>query len=150
MKYLAVLAATGTLAAAAFAGTANASVAQQSSAAFSTSSAQKQASSVSVHHSSSQTTKVSTRATTQFGRRWYGWDLNLNRGETLNLAAGSAGAAAIATLIPDPTASKIVAASLGVYAAYASWVYARGGCLRFRIMFSRVILPDHYFGGYCS
>jgi hypothetical protein len=83
-------------------------------------------------------------------RRWYGADIELDRRETNLLTAGAAGAAAVSTAIPDPTLSKVVAASAGVLAAYAAWVQGQGGCVKLRVMYWRPhIVPGHYFGGRC-
>ena len=82
-------------------------------------------------------------------RRWYGMDVQLNKRETNLLTAGSAGAAAIAVLIPDPTLAKIFAVTAGVYAGYASWVQSSGGCLKFRVTYTRQVIPAHYYGWPC-
>jgi hypothetical protein len=83
-------------------------------------------------------------------RRWYGFDVLLNRNETNNLMFGSGTAAIAAAFVPDPTASKIVAGVLALYTGYANWVYNRGGCMKFRyVPATRSVIAGHYFGGYC-
>ena len=96
------------------------------------------------------TTNRSGRPTMVRDRRWYGWDLLLNKSETATVQFGAGGAAVIATSIPDVTLSKIVAGGLGLFSSYATWIVARGGCLKFRILYSGHIIPAHYFGGYCN
>jgi hypothetical protein len=85
------------------------------------------------------------------GRRWYGYDLMLNRSETNNLMFGSSAAAAAALGIPDPTLTKLVSGALILFTGYANWAYNKGGCMKFRIvLFPRlVVVPNHYYGGSC-
>jgi len=82
-------------------------------------------------------------------RRWYGWDFELNRRQT-NMIMLGANSAAIASLgIPDPTVSKVLAGTLGMYVGYAGWAYNNGGCMKFRVTYVLHVIPSHYFGGNC-
>ena len=57
---------------------------------------------------------------------WKGYDLYLDSTTANKIAAGAAGASALAGLIPDPTVSKIVAASLGTVASLILYNNAAG------------------------
>lgn len=74
----------------------------------------------------------------------------MDRNQTNDVMLGAGAATAASIGIPDPTVSKVVAASLGTYTAYANWVYNRGGCLKLRVTYAGGVYPAHYFGGHCK
>jgi hypothetical protein len=80
----------------------------------------------------------------------FGGTLALNRAATNTLAYSSGGAAAGATLIPDATLSKVAAAGLGVFAAWAGWEYSIGNCVEFNVTAGVGMYPWAYSGGYCT
>lgn len=82
-------------------------------------------------------------------KRWYGWDIELNRRQTNNVMLGMSGAAAASLGIPDPFISKVVAGSLAVLTGYANWAYNNGGCLKLRVAYNGWTVPGHYYGGNC-
>jgi hypothetical protein len=82
-------------------------------------------------------------------RRWYGWDLEFDRNQTNNIMLGLAAVAIRSLFITDVTVSKIATAVATGLAAYANWVYNRGGCLKMRITYTLGVIPGHYYGGNC-
>lgn len=82
-------------------------------------------------------------------RRWYGWDLLFDRNQTNNIMLGLAAVAIRSLFITDVTVSKVATAVASGLAAYANWVYNRGGCLKMRITYSLSVIPGHYYGGSC-
>lgn len=60
---------------------------------------------------------------------WWGFEVRYNWRETGITATGSAGCAAVASLIPDPTVSKAIAVSCGLVSVWANAARSRGKCI---------------------
>lgn len=85
---------------------------------------------------------------------WWNRTVYFNKQETLMIAASAGGCASVAGLIPEPTVSKVIAATCGLLSAYASGIAASGSCLKAVHYFHQpTAVPQPYggseAGGYC-
>jgi len=81
--------------------------------------------------------------------RWYGWDLEFNRRQSLLIATGYSVTAVATMAIPEPTVSKFAGIVLGGMSTYAGWVYNNGGCIKLRVSYIGASVVGHYYGGNC-
>lgn len=85
---------------------------------------------------------------------WWGFTVYYNKADTITMASGYAGCAALSVLIPDPTVTKVVAATCGVASVFAGDALARGKCIKL-VKYGWVgpAVPQQYggseFGRYC-
>lgn len=85
---------------------------------------------------------------------WWGFTVYYNKSDTITIASGAAGCAALTVLIPDPTVTKVVAATCGLLAVFAGDALARGKCVKL-VKYGWVGpgVPQQYggteFGRYC-
>jgi len=72
---------------------------------------------------------------------WYGASIDFTRKDTNLLSAGAGGCAAVAALIPDATASKVVAVSCGLMAVWAGYASSEGKCVSVKITWAALATP---------
>lgn len=82
-------------------------------------------------------------------KRWFGWEFQLSRQQTVAVMAGNGVAAAASFYIPEPFISKAVGAALTLSMTYAEWAYNTGGCLKVSVLYTGQFIPGHYYGGEC-
>jgi hypothetical protein len=81
---------------------------------------------------------------------WWGFTVYYNKSETVTIASGSAACAALTVLIPDPTVTKVVAATCGLLAVWAADAASRGRCIKLvKYGYIGPGVPQQYSGGYC-
>ncbi len=93
------------------------------------------------HVEVSAATKYPVVADPRIRTAWYGVSIDFSRSDTAVMSAGAGGVAAVAALIPDPTASKVVAVSAGVLAAASGVVAAQGRCVSIKITWAALVNP---------
>lgn len=77
-------------------------------------------------------------------RSWWGFSVQFTWRETGLMATGSAGCAAVASLIPDPTVSKVVAVSCGLVSVWANAARSRGKCIAIKRPWVGPIVPWYW------
>jgi hypothetical protein len=80
--------------------------------------------------------------------QWFGVQVLTNRNETNNLMFGATAGAVLASRLPPPYGWFISGVG-ALYAAYAGWIYNRGGCLGFTVTYWGAVYPWYYYGWPC-
>jgi hypothetical protein len=75
---------------------------------------------------------------------WWGFDVRFSKGETRSIATSTSGCTIVAGTIPDPTASKVVAAVCGALTLWADAAQDRGKCIAIKKPWVGGVVPWYW------